>query len=193
MKLSIVIMAHPKREKLARALSKKLGGVPIVWDEKNNVWDTCKRSWLKINPKAEFGLVLQDDAIIAHDFKKRAADRLVGRFVYNLFIPSALHKQVARAVEEKKETLQLNYISGEVAICIPTKYINSMIKFCDSRNAQTDQHITQWALKQRFKILYPIPALVDHSHERSLHRENLGLKQLDTPVVGCYFAGENKI
>lgn len=187
-KLSIVIMAHPDRREMAALLSFELGGVPIVFDRKNNVWDTCRRSWEAIDKTAEYGLVLQDDAIVCTNFISRAEALLRGRYIYNFFILSGFGARVEKALADGFDYFIKPSIFGEVALCMPTKYINSMINYCERKKAKTDTVISSWAITNKIRVRYPIPSLVDHRHGESIFQRNQGLAQRDNPHHSCCFA-----
>jgi len=187
-KLSIVVMAHPDRKIMAEELSASLGGVPIVWDQINNVWDTCKRAWRAIDKTAEYGLVLQDDVIPCRDFQTRAEALLTGRFVYNFFVHYGFSARVEKALNEGKNYFIKTSIFGEIALCMPTKYINSMIDYCHNRNAQSDTLISAWATASRLRVRYPIPSLVDHRSGDSLFEKYTGRKQHIKDHHSCCFA-----
>lgn len=191
-KLSIVIMAHPDRREMAEALSASLGDVPIVYDRKNNVWDTCRRAWLSIDSTAEYGLVLQDDTLPCRDFISRAEALLNGRFVYNFFIHSGFGARVQVARDKGDDYFIMPSIYGEIALCMPTKYILSMVKYCDRRGAQADTLISSWARDNKIRIRYPIPALVDHRIGESLFQKFSGKPQHKNPHQSCCFADNFK-
>lgn len=170
-KLSIVIMAHPERKEWAEELSKKLNA-PVVYDRINNIWDTCRRSWLAVDTSAEYGLILQDDSIIANDFIKRAEALLTEDTVYSFYAGKLLATKINRAVQRKESVVYSGMIFNEIAICMPTKYINEMVKYSDVREAKTDQEIAKWARSKRLKICYPIPSLVDHRDGESIFYRN---------------------
>lgn len=187
-KLSIVIMAHPDRKEMAELLSAGLGGIPIVWDEKNNVWDTCKRAWQAIDKTAEYGLVLQDDVIPCTEFVRRAESLLTEDYLYNFFIHSGFVAKVEKAISDGQSGFFTSSIFGEIALCMPIKYINGMINYCESKKAQSDTVISSWAITNKVKIYYPIPSLVDHRAGDSIFLKNTGQPQREKPHQGCCFA-----
>jgi len=191
-KLSIVIMAHPDRKIMANELSASLGGVPIVWDRKNNVWDTCKRAWQAIDTTAKYGLVLQDDVIPCRDFQARAEALLNGRFVYNFFIHSGFVARIEKALCEGKNYFIMPSIYGEIALCMPTNYINSMINYVERHGARSDTLISTWARTAKLRIRYPIPSLVDHRSGDSLFEKYTGRPQHIKDHHSCCFADNFK-
>lgn len=187
-KLSIVIMAHPDRREMAMLLSFELGGAPIVWDRKNNVWDTCRRSWEAIDKTAEYGLVIQDDAIVCQDFRSRAEALLTGDYIYNFFILSGSGPLVDKRLSEGKTNFFKVSIYGEVALCMKIKHINSMINYCERKGAKTDTVISSWAIHNHIRVCYPIPSLVDHREGESIFQRNQGLAQREKPHHSYCFA-----
>lgn len=168
--LSIVIMAHPKRKKWAEELSKKLDA-EIVYDRKSNIWDTCRRAWISIDKDAEYGLVLQDDAILCDNFKERAEKYLKEDYIYSFFAGKMLASRINKAVREKRNFVIAGMIFNEIALCMKTEHIGSMIKFCDDLKAQNDQQITKWARLKHLDIYYTVPSLIDHRIGESLYRK----------------------
>lgn len=165
-------MAHPKRKKYIPYLQKMLGeDTKIVFDRKNNIWDTCRRAWLAHDMDSEYAVVIQDDAIICKQFRKRAEAVLNDDAVYCLYAGRHLRLRIESALRKNETFVRSARILNEVAICIRTEHIPEMVKFCDEMHSQTDQNITKWATKKRLPILYPIPSLVDHREGESLYRK----------------------
>lgn len=172
MKLSIVIMAHPERQKWAKELAQKLQA-PIVYDRVNNIWDTCRRAWLsQVSVGAEYTLVLQDDSIVCSNFRERAEALLEEDLIYSFFAGHLLATRIRHAVVRKKPYVESGQIFNEIALCMRTEHIEDMVKYCDDREATTDQEISKWARWRRLKIRYPIPSLVDHRDGESLFQRN---------------------
>ena len=169
-------MAHPRRAHLIPGLKKMLGkDVPVVFDRKNDIWDTCRRAWLAQDMSCDYAVVIQDDCIATKNFKKKAESILSkhnGDFVFSFFAGQMLKSRIIRAKNHKQDHIVSGMIFNEVAICMQTKHINSMVKYCDDMQSTTDQNITRWARLKRIKILYPIPSLIDHKDdEPSIFRE----------------------
>lgn len=137
-KLSITIMAHPSRADLIPALQKAIGGdVPVVFDEKQNVWDTCRRAWLAHDMSAEYGLVIQDDAIVCDNFRERAEailNRQERDFITAFYVGKQGANRINQAIRNGEDHFIAGFIYNEVALCMKTKHIERMIKFCDDRS-----------------------------------------------------------
>jgi len=181
-------MAHPSREKYIPYLLEKLGDVPVIYDQKNNIWDTCRRAWLAIDKSAEYGLVIQDDAIVCDNFHERAEALLDGDFVYSFFAGHLLATRVRHAINRKKRYVESGQIFNEIALCMRTSHIDGMVRFCDEREAQTDQDISKWARACRIKIRYTIPSLIDHRDEESLFQKNYNRPAWSRPRKAVVYA-----
>lgn len=171
-KLSITIMAHPARAEHVQSIKDMLGeDVFVAWDRYNNVWDTCRRAWLGHDMNSEYAVVIQDDAIITSNFREKAEKILQGDYVYSFYSGEQLRPRIESAEQKGEDKVINGMIMNEVAICIPTKYIEEMVDFCDRKDADTDKEITIWAKNKRFKIWNTIPSLVDHKNLPSIFRK----------------------
>jgi len=189
-KLSIVIMAHPERQQMAKELSQQLQA-PIVYDRINNIWDTCRRAWLsQVSVGAEYTLVLQDDAIVCKDFRERAEALLQEDKIYSLFAGHLLASRIKHALNKGVDFVESGMIFNEVALCMRTEHIEAMVAFCDERQATTDQEITKWARLRHMKIRYPIPSLVDHRDGDSIFQRNYNRPSWNRPRKAVKYADE---
>lgn len=173
MKLSISVMAHPSREKYFQYLKDNLGDVPFSIDGGWGVWENCKRAWRMHDPKADYHVVIQDDAIICKDFKARA-ERLVGhqrkQYAYNFYFGN---RQAFRELAKqgmKKGYIITRWTNWGVAICLPVWLIEEMIQFCDKLKSRHDDTRIGTFLKHKgIELFFPMPSLVNHrTHESSL-------------------------
>lgn len=173
-KLAIVIMAHKERAEFIPYLKEKLGDVPVVWDNKNDLWDTCRRAWCVARALGyEYSLVIQDDALITWNFREKAESLLSEDRIFSFYLSRLLEQRVLMAEEHKQNMVVSEMIFNEVAICMPTKYVSEMVAYCDEHEATTDQEIGRWARRAGKKIYYPIPSLVSHrAQAESIYRRN---------------------
>ena len=173
-------MAHPDRSEFIPYLLEKLGeDTPVVYDRKNDLWDTCRRAWQAHDRECTFGVVIQDDAIVCDNFRERAEEILADTFcddqVYSFYVGKLLKDRVEKAKKAGIDHVLTRFIANEVAICMRTKYIDRMIEWCDERNAKNDQEISRWARMAKLPIFYPIPGLINHRDCPSIYRANRGL------------------
>lgn len=158
-------MAHPSRAKWAEELSKQLKA-KIVWDQKNDVWDTCKRAWQAHEMTADWAITIQDDAIVAKDFRKRSKEHLkrasdLGCAVQFYAGSGRLDTQFAQSYPQGYYVDE--FLSWGVAIAIKPALIPPMIRFGNSYPAWQDDIKIKYFLKsRRIKTYYPLPCLVDH-------------------------------
>lgn len=175
--LSIVIMAHPKRRHFIPYLKSMLGeDVKVVFDRKNNLWDTCRRAWLAHDMSAKYAVVIQDDAIVCRNFRKRATaflkkDRKGKDYLFSFYAGSKLGQRIEHARSKGDDGFESGMIYHEIALCMRTEHIASMVKYSDDRNAQADHEIGRWARLRRLPVYYSIPSLIDHRAEESLYRK----------------------
>ena len=166
MKLSVTIMAHPRRREMVTELLKQLPDTPVFWDTDNNLWHTCKGAWLMHDPTADYHVVLQDDALLCDDFMQRATEtleQLERESAVCFFVGDKAKPYGGRPFYNRK-------IFNEVAICLPTHDIVPMVNFCDSMKATTDRDIERYCKRRRLPVYYPQPSLVDHREGPSLYR-----------------------
>jgi mannosyltransferase OCH1-like enzyme len=179
-KLSISVMAHPSRMHFFSDLQKKLN-IPMslfAVDENNNIVGNCKAAWRLHDKDADFHVVIQDDAIICNSFKDRA-ERFIAEmevlrqeeddsvYVYNLFTGMTYSPDISQ------DDLQKGYFityrnRGGVALCLPVNQIEPMLEFYDTLKIRhDDERISQWIIKNKFKVCFPLPSLIDHSDENT--------------------------
>lgn len=182
-KLSISVMAHPSREKYFSELRERLDNPRFSIDKKNNLIENCKASWKMYDPKADFHVVIQDDAIVCSHFRERAEQFITEREaerVYNQEPPQAYNFFLKR---ERNENLKYpdgyvidNVVRGGVAVCMPVNMIEPMlVEFDKQTDPFDDGRITVFMRKNRYKCLFSIPSLVDHrDHEFSVAGNNAG-------------------
>lgn len=187
--LSVKIMAHPKRAEYIPDLVQRLGleSSDVVWDRKNVRWDTGRRAWQAVDQSADWGMVVQDDALVCRDLiagLELALDQLPEVGVVSPYIgtrrPAA--NQVEQAVKEATAAdvswVKMPSLNWGVAIILPTRIINGLIRWCDQQKyPQYDRRIGRYAIDvERLNTWCPWPSLVDHRDEASLVGHGQGRK-----------------
>ena len=179
-KLSISVMAHPSRQEYFQELQDKLN-IPMsqfAVDKKNNLIENCKAAWRLYDKTADFHVVIQDDAIVCNYFRERAEQFLNEReseriakgepvYGYNFFI-----KREYDTVKMESFVRQGYLIEprnrGGVAICLPVNQIESMLRHFNTTNSRhDDERINNWIVANGFKMIFPLPSLVDHNDHNS--------------------------
>jgi hypothetical protein len=175
--VSFSIMMHPSRKHLLPYLLETLGkDTPVSMDTDNNIWHTCREAWKLHNPKADYHFVIQDDVLFTDDFHNKVKKLLTkGEYVYNLYLGRPrLKKTVFECKRKGRNHIIANHIYHEIALGIPTKYINEMIEYGDSINAEHDKHINNFIRSKGLKVYFPLPSLINHRADKSLHPYNKG-------------------
>lgn len=169
MKISFAIMMHPSREKFLPYLKDKLGDIPVSMDRGISIWDTSKRAWLKYNKTATHHCVIQDDAIIGKDFIKRAEEEIKKHPDIAISFYRGWRRNVtAEMIDEwtKNGGYLTNWLSWGLAVCLPVGHIEAMIKNGEAMPKRYENHddtkIAKYLTKNKIKVWYPIPSLVDH-------------------------------
>lgn len=181
MKLSVSIMAHKKRAEFIPELVERLGVTEdnVVWDKINNRWDTGRRAWEAIDQSADYGMVIQDDAIVSRDLipgLEEALNYIPEKAIGCPFIGTRrpMANRVEQAVKEAKRTrtswVRMPSLNWGIAIILPTKIINEMLPWCDRQAYPNyDRRIGRYCVDV---IGYPTyctwPSLVDHREVPSL-------------------------
>lgn len=177
--LSVAIMAHPKRAEFIPELEAALDRpAKVIWDEKNDRWDTGRRAMLAYDPAADAHLVVQDDAIVARDLVaglEQALGHVPDRSPLCAYIgtvrpwPTAV-AQLVKATREDTSWIVMRQLNWGVAVAVPVPLIDEMIAWCDRRPdvANYDKRMSRWFEHQRLDVWYPWPSLVDHRDSPSL-------------------------
>lgn len=180
MKITVAIMAHPKRQAAAEALYKKVTQYPfadaqIIYDEKNEEWDTGERSMRYGIGKGDWHLVIQDDAIITPDFYANIEGAIAAvptKVAMSLYTGKVrpLADRVRMAVEQAPDGsfLQHYMMMWGVGILLPSWHIEPMLEFINEpKYSETpyDQRIGVFYQRNRLPIYYTIPSLVDHDDD----------------------------
>jgi len=179
--ISAAIMAHRKRTAMAERLSRRLT-VPIVWDRKNDVWETGRRALLAYNPDASHHLVLQDDAIAARGLLAECETLLAhvpDDAPVSLYMGRWRHRPNSFAMQPitdaAKETGASFAVFGGpwwgVGIILPTAHIETVVEYGDAnpkREPNYDLRIAQYYATQRIDCWYTLPSIVEHRVGESL-------------------------
>lgn len=177
MKISITIMAHPKRRKQAEALLVQLSQYPfiqcyITWDEVGVEWHTGKRALQQGIGKADWHVVIQDDALLTPDFYANiegAIKALPVKTLFSLYTGTArpLQRRVSDAVAKCRdgEWLQSHQLYWGVGIVIPSDHIAPMLEFVEPIELQYDNKVGEFYCQNGLPVYYCIPSLVNHDDD----------------------------
>lgn len=176
-KISIAVMAHPKRKAQAQALVAELksysfSDVALVMDTKNIEWHTGRRALKRGIGKADWHVVIQDDAILTPDFYANiegAIKALPVKTLFSLYTGTArpLSRRVSEAVAKAKDGdwLQSHQLYWGVGIVIPADHIAPMLEFVEPIELQYDNKVGEFYCQNGLPVYYCIPSLVNHDDE----------------------------
>lgn len=204
MKISVAIMAHPKRGKQAGVLYSKLKRMPfnkctLVFDKVNDEWTNGKNSLQQYHPNGDYHVVIQDDAILTPNFYENlenAIKALDQKTLISLYTGTArpLANRVKAAVDKAADgdMLRHHQLFWGVGIAIPVSHIEPMLEFVEKIDLQYDNKIGEFYCQNGLPVYYLIPSLVDHDddidsliagHGRDIDHERRVAHRLATGLV----------
>lgn len=171
--VSVAIMAHPSRARYVPALQERLPGAVVVLDQKNDRWDTGRRSMLAFDPVADWHLVVQDDTLLCRGFLHQVHEALA-EVVEG---PAAFYCGKAGRLGPYSSTvvIQQAFRRGEHWVKAPGPYwgpavavrpsdIPPMIEWCDPRTEipNYDRRMSRYFDSIGRLCWYSVPCLVEH-------------------------------
>lgn len=179
--LSVKIMAHQKRAAFVEDLVERLGisDDDVIWDRRQDRWDTGRRAWEAIDRDADWGVVIQDDALVCRDFcagMEVALDQLEPNVVVSPYVGTRrpLAHRVEAAVRAARDHdaawIRMPSLNWGVAIVLPTRIIDPMLPWCDRQTYPNyDRRVGRYAIDvERMSTICTWPSLVDHREVPSL-------------------------
>ncbi len=205
-RLSVAMMAHPARTaSVTRMLAALDGDVSVVWDKRNNRWDTGRRAMSAYDPKATHHAVIQDDLYVCRDLCAGLQEALthiprdvplcgyVGRVrPYRQLIDAAVERTAGRKVS----WLTMHVLAWGPLVVVPVAAIPEMLAYCDTlkRLENYDLRLSRfWGLERRSLVWYTWPSLVDHADGPSMVPGRAGVDRAKgaRPRVAHNFIGED--
>lgn len=174
--IPIAVVAHPKREKMAHDLARKVNADVICWDvtragaEANHLqaW-----RWLAELP-TEWGVVLEDDVIVCEDFTDQLTQalRVAPTSIVSLYLgrgrPPHWAESVAKVVASDVSWLTAPALLSAQGYAMRTSFFaqHRLVAGRVERNGYPiDEAITSWISHVRnplCDVSYALPSLVDH-------------------------------
>jgi len=182
MRISVALMAHPKRKPQVEVLYKQLSEMPfadisISYDaldagSHQTEWDNGKRSLEAGIGKGDWHVVIQDDAILCPMFYENlvgAINNAPSKSLISLYTGKSrpLPKRVSLAVNKAKYATWLEYwlLLWGVGIVLPSTHIEPLLEFVDDRDEPYDTRIGIFYQRNRLPVYYTMPSLVDHDDD----------------------------
>jgi hypothetical protein len=173
MKLSVAIMAHPTRKAFVDELLPQLPGAVVVWDERNDRWHTGRRSMLAFSARADWHLVVQDDALLCKDFLGQVREALAevadgpaafycGRS--GQFGSSSSFDALNNAFRKGERWVKAPGPFWGPAVAVRTVDIPAMVRWCDRRPdiPNYDRRMSRYFHHLKRDCWYSVPCLVEH-------------------------------
>ena len=177
-RVSVAIMAHPRREAFIPELQAALDcPATVVWDDgSNSRWGTGRRALLAYDPDATHHLVLQDDAVIPRDLVagvEAALDHAPQDVPVCLYVGKVrpYREMVTEYIGRAQDAswLVMDRLNWGVAVVFPTSIIDGLVEFCDRETIPNyDSRMSKWFEANNMPVWYPWPSLVDHRESPSL-------------------------
>ena len=183
MNTSFAVMAHPKRQARALALSDQLDRAPVAWaqrpyatkDDWGPVWDT-RRAALLMHTDAPFHCIVQDDVTLTRDFRRKV-EALTdhGDHLYMLFFRKKRNWPKANELANGRTDFVIS--DGPLlgpGLVFPVAWIPELVEACDAmeRTYGDDDRMRRWLRSTGKTIYVPIPSLVEHDRSGSLIGNN---------------------
>ena len=184
MKISVAIMAVPKRKLQAEYLASILrlypfSDVSVVYDQvaagnHESEWNNGVASLRAGLGKGDYHVVIQDDAILTPELYANIEGAINscpgGKALISLYTGKSrpLGRRVTEAVKKVRSGecwLQYILLMWGVGIIIPTDHIEPMLEYVEDRTEPYDTRIGIFYQRNRLPIYYTMPSLVDHDDE----------------------------
>ena len=173
-RVSVAVMAHPRRAAVVPALVHRLGigDDRVVWDNSNVEWDTGRRSLLALSPDATHHLVVQDDALVCSDLiagLEQALPHTPAESIVSLYVGTRrptvplVQQAVNRANAEGAAWIVMDRLLWGVGIVVPAHTLTAMVEWCDRLPfPQYDRRINEYFEALGWPVWCTWPTLVDH-------------------------------
>lgn len=206
MRLSVAMMAHPRREaSVDRMLAALDRDCLVVWDRYNDRHETGRRAMLAYDPAAEYHAVIQDDLLVCRDLfagLERALEVLPADTPLSAYTGAVrpYKRQINRALSRQHRPvswLVMDGINWGPLLVVPTSHIPAMVDYYDSLVGvpNYDRRVSRyWRLRRGSDVWYTWPSLVDHADGPSLVEGRSGTARDGGghPRVAHTFLGEDR-
>lgn len=200
MRVSVAVMAHPKRQHHVDGyLLPRLDVAPtVVWDRRGDRWDTGRRALLSRDDSADYHVVIQDDTLVSARLAAGVAalaSHVPTGTPIGLYYGSIKPKRpgIHRLWEAANRDGAVWAIMDDspmwgVGLAIPTGHIDWLVEAADAYTnlASYDRRIAR--VYQGHDQWYPLPSPVDH---RSHGEPSLVQGRTNNRRVAYSFLGED--
>lgn len=169
--ISVAIRAHPKRAAWVSALLERLDApAEVVWDRRNDPWDTGSRALLAADPQADYHLVIEDDAIICWNLVagcRRALAHVPEGHPVGLYVGQ--NHEIIDGLFDRGRADGRSWLAyfgpwWGVGLMIPAADAERLVEWAE-KECKTPKYDTRIALfykRREMTCWYTIPSLVEH-------------------------------
>ena len=188
-RLSVAMMAHPKRAAMVDDLLGRLDRpATAVWDELNDRHDTGIRAVEAYDPTCTHHLVIQDDVLPCRDLiagAERALAHVPDGHPASFYLGRVqpFRRRVQQAVDQAAgdaSWITMDGVYWGPAIAVPTASIEDLSAWYRGRSAARitnyDRRLSTWFEKRHLACWYSWPSLVDHRGDSSLVRASKAVR-----------------
>lgn len=171
---NIGVVAHLERADQAHQLMEDLPAAYLTMDNGSLGCEiNHRKAWTYLASKdAEWGVVLEDDALPVPNFREQAEQALavapspivslyLGRHRPPHWMPAA-HAATDKASAEDACFITCTHLLHAVAVAIKTEYIQAMLDHTHTSVRPWDYAVAAWALSEGIPVSYTHPSLVEH-------------------------------
>lgn len=189
MSVDIAIVTHPYRQGRATELAYHFDGAELIVDTDGV---GCTRNHLRawhqlVDSTADWGLVIEDDAIPCLDFESQLQQVLwhAPSPIVSLYLgqgrPPHWQSKARRAVATQRPFIVSTSLLHAVAVAVRVDFIPGMIAVAEegylAHQEPIDEGITRWAKSTATPVSYSNPSIVDHDADLP----SLAEHQYDSP------------
>ena len=173
-------MMHKSREKYLPYFEGNLEEFKVSMDDgSKGIYENCINSWELYDPQRDYHCLVQDDVIFTYGFKSKLESFInENKFKSSVIVlyldkrPSYM-KKINEARSLGKDYVTSKRIHHEIALCIPTKLVSNLIEFARKHPQKDDKFLDGWLRHNNMIAVYPMPSLIDHRNDDTLHDGNL--------------------
>lgn len=177
MRVEYAVMAHESRfEHMIEVATHLNTGFLSVDDGTLGVWGNARKCWLTIDPGSDYGIVIQDDAILCNDFRNKAETFLEQHKGHVISFYFGHQRKSVKYLRPEYFDAPLYHA---VALAIPSDQIIDMIRYCDKKTEVEgdDMKIRRWLISQNRTCRYSNPSLVQHKDISSIVNPDKPVRQ----------------
>lgn len=174
--VSYVVMAHTARLEKAQDLCEQVKGSLIVDDGSKGENRNGDDAWAAGDPKSDWIVVLQDDAVLVDGFLDAVPEALseAPETAVSLYVgtgrpmPRKVERAVALALMTGTSWLEHKTLLWGVGVAMPGSQVPNFLRWAPSCDLAYDSRIGAYWLRKGIPIRYTFPCLVDHRDEQTL-------------------------